>query len=44
MNKKTKTVHYVKDLADISSLTLEVGTIYPVSTNSIYPYPQIGVK
>ena len=44
MNKKTKTVHYVKELADIQNLTLEVGTIYPISTNSIYPYPQIGVK
>ena len=44
MNKKTKTVHYVKDLNDIQNLALEVGTIYPISTNSIYPYPQIGVK
>ena len=44
MNKQTKTIHYVKTLEELQDLTLEVGTIYPVSSNTIYPYPQIGVK
>ena len=44
MNKQTKTLHYVRDLEEMKEITLDVGTIYPVSTNAIYPYPQIGVK
>ena len=44
MNKQTKSLHYVRDLQEMKEITLDVGTIYPVSTNAIYPYPQIGVK
>jgi hypothetical protein len=44
MNKQTKSLHYVRDLNEMTQITLDVGTIYPISANAIYPYPQIGVK
>lgn len=44
MDKQTKTMHYVRTEQEVQDLSLNVNTIYLVSTNNIYPYPQIGVK
>ena len=44
MDKKTKTMHYVRTEEEVQDLSLNVNTIYFISTNNIYPYPQIGVR
>ena len=44
MDKPTKVVSYVKSLEDILARELKVGTIYPVTKDKNYPYPQIGIK
>ena len=44
MDKQKKTVSYVRGIEDISNINLDVGTIYPVTKDKNYPYPQIGVK
>ncbi len=44
MDKQTKTINYVRTEQEIQDLNLNVNTIYLVSTNNIYPYPQIGVR
>ena len=44
MDKKTKTINYVRTEQEVQDLNLNVNTIYLISTNNIYPYPQIGIK
>ena len=43
VDKPTKMVCYVKTVEDILARDLAVGTIYPVTKEKSYPYPQIGI-
>ena len=43
VDKPTKTMCYVKTLEDILARDLAVGTIYTVTKEKSYPYPQIGL-
>jgi hypothetical protein len=44
MDKQTKTINYVRTEQEVQDLNLNVNTVYLVSKNNIYPYPQIGVR
>ena len=44
MDKQTKTMNYVRTEQEVQDLNLNVNTVYLVSKNNIYPYPQIGVR
>ena len=44
MDKQTKTINYVRTEQEVQDLSLNVNTVYLVSKNNIYPYPQIGVR
>ena len=43
VDKPTKTLCYVKTIDDILARDLAVGTIYTVTKEKSYPYPQIGL-
>ena len=43
VDKPTKTVCYIKTVEDILARDLAVGTIYTVTKDKNYPYPQIGL-